>query len=115
MSMDALSYALQQYWGVSTFRTLQREAIAATLQVTVQTSPICSIHTERTSDQAVRQYPAMQGKDVLVILPTGAGKSVTYQLPPVCQEGPAVTVVVSPLISLAKDQVGLTALNGSCL
>ena len=48
----------------------------------------------------------VKGKDVLVILPTGAGKSVTYQLPPVCQQGPAVTVVVSPLISLAKDQVG---------
>lgn len=47
----------------------------------------------------------MKGRDVLVILPTGAGKSVAYQLPPVCQEGPAVTVVVSPLISLAKDQV----------
>ena len=50
------------------------------------------------------QY-SLKGKDVLVILPTGAGKSVTYQLPPLCQEGPAVTVVVSPLISLAKDQV----------
>ena len=47
----------------------------------------------------------MKGRDVLVILPTGAGKSVTYQLPPVCQEGPAVTIVVCPLISLAKDQV----------
>ena len=53
----------------------------------------------------------MKGRDVLVILPTGAGKSVTYQLPPVCQEGPALTVVVSPLISLAKDQVGCSGRN----
>ena len=53
----------------------------------------------------------MKGRDVLVILPTGAGKSVTYQLPPVCQEGPAVTVVVSPLISLAKDQVSHLVTN----
>ena len=55
-----------------------------------------------------QEWRSLKGKDVLVILPTGAGKSVTYQLPPVCQEGPAVTVVVSPLISLAKDQVGHT-------
>lgn len=52
-------------------------------------------------EQVVRDL--LQGRDVLVVLPTGAGKSLTYQL--ASQLLPGVTVVVSPLIALMKDQV----------
>src|SRR5258708_5973146 len=71
---------LARHWGFSSFRPLQREAMEA----------------------------ALGGRDTLVVMPTGAGKSVCYQAPAIVRG--SLTVVVSPLISLMKDQVdGLVA------
>ncbi|WP_022927019.1 RecQ family ATP-dependent DNA helicase [Patulibacter americanus] len=51
---------------------------------------------------------AFEGRDALVVMPTGAGKSLTYQLPALCRD--ELTIVVSPLVSLMRDQVD--QLNG---
>lgn len=81
-----LTAQLERYWGFSTLRPLQREAVDA----------------------------AVAGRDSLVVLPTGGGKSLCYQLPPLlAQPGqPALCVVVSPLIALMKDQVEGLRLEG---
>ncbi|MGE5674873.1 MAG: RecQ family ATP-dependent DNA helicase [Mycobacterium leprae] len=78
--MDTLLEALRAHFGFEQFRPLQREIIAE----------------------------LMEGHSVVGILPTGAGKSVCYQLPALLL--PGVTIVISPLISLMKDQTdGLVA------
>src|SRR5689334_10810035 len=53
---------------------------------------------------------ALQGHDALVVMPTGSGKSLIYQLPALML--PGLTVVVSPLISLMKDQQDKLAAHG---
>lgn len=70
---------LKKYFGYDGFREGQQELIA----------------------------PVLNGRDVLGIMPTGAGKSMCFQIPALMMDG--VTLVISPLISLMKDQVG--ALN----
>ena len=66
---------LQTYWGYSTFRPLQEDVVNALLD----------------------------GYDALVLMPTGGGKSVCFQVPALAMEG--VCIVVTPLIALMKDQV----------
>ncbi|MCA9094676.1 MAG: DEAD/DEAH box helicase, partial [Planctomycetaceae bacterium] len=53
--------------------------------------------------QAGAMQAVLDGRDSLVVLPTGGGKSICYQAPALCR--PGLAVVVSPLIALMKDQV----------
>jgi ATP-dependent DNA helicase RecQ len=82
MSADRLPQVLAKYWGYSSFRPLQREAMDA----------------------------VVAGRDSVVVLPTGGGKSLCFQAPALVRDG--LAVVVSPLISLMKDQVDALTGNG---
>lgn len=66
-------------------------------------------HQYREGQQAVI-FAAMAGRDSLVIMPTGGGKSLCYQIPALVKKG--LTLVISPLISLMKDQVDQLLANG---
>ena len=75
MLPDIYRETLARYWGFTSFRPLQEDIIDA----------------------------VVSGNDVIGLLPTGGGKSVTYQVPPVATEG--LCLVITPLIALMKDQV----------
>src|SRR4051794_26757847 len=61
-------------------------------------------------DQAVEAM--VGGRDTLVLLPTGAGKSLCYQVPALVRRAEGTTIVISPLIALMNDQVSALAARG---
>ena len=67
-------------------------------------------YSEFKYDQETVIQSVLNGKDVFVMMPTGGGKSLCYQIPALALEG--LTVVVSPLIALMKDQVDALRVNG---
>src|SRR6266568_2661051 len=82
MTTVDLSATLKKHFGYDEFRPLQREII----------------------------QDALAGRDVFVLMPTGGGKSLCFQLPALTRDG--LTIVVSPLISLMKDQVDALQTSG---
>ena len=80
--MTDLRGTLKRVFGYDTFRPLQEEIVSA----------------------------ALSGADVFALLPTGGGKSLCFQLPALLR--PGLTVVVSPLIALMKDQVDALTATG---
>jgi ATP-dependent DNA helicase RecQ len=79
---STLEQSLKHYFGYDDFRPGQREIVTT----------------------------ALANRDLLVVMPTGGGKSLCFQLPALLKQG--VTIVVSPLIALMQDQVQLLANNG---
>ena len=73
--LEEIRGILTRFWGYSQFRPLQEEIISSVLQ----------------------------GEDTLALMPTGGGKSITFQVPSLAMEG--ICIVVTPLIALMKDQV----------
>ena len=85
---DIYLEALRHYWGYDSFRGIQREIIES----------VCS------------------GKDTLGLMPTGGGKSITFQVPTMTMKG--LCIVVTPLIALMKDQVSqlrMRAIKAACI